>query len=229
MSTCKTKHCHNWTRPSPGALYCPECHESATAKLQIQRPPLRLLASQKLPTTDWLTGPPNVTCPACDERYHYGAGAPYTHLCPLCSKWLCWEIDPTGETRTETQRIAKKCPTCNKVLQKKSGKYGPWWGCTWVSKGHKDNCRGRRNWSDCDTESFEVPRLSLAVWEPPVWEDTNSSDDDGDPVEHFAKLDRETQKRKTAIEEREARYKPKWWQRAKGAGIDELLDSGGEL
>ena len=240
MSICITKKCPNLRRPTPSALFCQDCQDGALGKIERRWhraprciTPAEVAAEHKrdlaglggdkvkflaplgplppAPTTGIFTGTPNVTCPVCEQRYHYGAPVPFTHLCPLCDTWLCWK--ETGETKAETRRVAKKCPTCGKLLQEKSGKYGPWWGCTWVRKGHKDNCAGRRSWSDCDTESFEVPRLGLAVWKAPVW-------DDSDDAARFSRAWEKRQDEDDVIRAREERYKPKWWERKAGEGLD---------
>lgn len=202
---CQTKLCPNRPRPQPGALFCQECHDAALARIErswhrLPRPitadeverehtadlvglgkgKVVFLAPQgplpSPPTTGIFDGTPNVTCPACTGRYHYGAPAPFMHMCPLCSTWLCWE--ETDETREVARRVARKCPVCDKFLQEKSGKYGPWWGCTWVRKGHRDNCAGRRKWADCDTVTETKPRLRLVVWEPHVWTEMDQRAED---------------------------------------------------
>jgi ssDNA-binding Zn-finger/Zn-ribbon topoisomerase 1 len=220
------KNCHDCRiiiTHSPCARYCPDCQAIHDIRLELEcnSPRARKIrrneakrygAFENRPGDfDLFSGSPNVTCPACNGRYHYGAPVPFTHLCPLCGAWLCWE--ETDKLKEVKRRVARKCPRCNKILQERNGPYGPWWGCTYIKKGHKDNCAGKRKWGDCDIVVETVPRLGLAVWRAHVW-------DDSDEVDHFAGLDRETQERKTAIEARRKAYEHgRWWL---GEGVDGL-------
>lgn len=135
-----------------------------------------------LPDTDWLTGRHNVTCPACAGRYHFGAPAPFTHLCPLCEIWLCWK--DTGQVFKKMRRIAKDCPTCDGLMTKRPGQYGEFYGCDSYPQ-----CRGTRQGNDYATITEERPRMALAVWEPHTWTqmDQNAEDraDLFDRVEGF--------------------------------------------
>lgn len=173
MPPCLT--CPNPTRPSPGALYCPDCHAArlaATARLRADR---ALLAMQRnddkawreaglpprpwpLADTDWTTGQPNVTCPVCGERYHYGAPGPFTHLCPLCDTWLCWK--ETGEIVTKT-RVERACSACGGTVTLRSGPYGDFYSCD-----RYPACKGK---GVSRTVEYEAPRLALARWTPYQW------------------------------------------------------------
>lgn len=202
MTRCRVKDCPNRARPVPGALYCDRCHKVALAKARNPSAAdiikdRNIAAAFKraghpqpphpVAEHDWTMGRPNATCPACGGRYHYGAPVPLTHLCPLCGTWVCWK--DTGELKEKRRRVARKCPVCSKRLQDKPGRYGPWWGCAWFGKGHKDNCPGKRKWADCDVVVEMVPRLALAAWMPYQWTEMDQKAEDmaalHDKVEGF--------------------------------------------
>lgn len=233
MPPCKTRRCHNQVRTSPGALFCQECHDAKLADIERRwRKPLRCITPAEAkrnhasdlkalggpkvkflapkgplpppPTSGIFDGSPNVICPACAGRYHYGPSAPFTHLCPLCDIWLCWK--ETNEIVTKKRQV-RECPRCGGGVTLRGGKHGDFYGC--------DNypaCKGIAK--IFRIEEYDAPRLGLAVWKPHVW-------DGGDAVDHFARLDRETQERKTAIEARVNKYKKRWWKRGPGLGLDE--------
>jgi hypothetical protein len=168
--------CRAPTRPFPGALYCEDCHAARLAANEIERNSAAGRAMRRnddrawqkagLPPrpwppaeTDWTTGRPNVTCPACGGRYHYGAPGAFTHLCPLCDVWLKWV--ETGETITRRREV-RVCPACGGPVVKRAGKYGEFYGCA-----NYPNCKGIAK--AVRIEEYEAPRLALARWTPYAW------------------------------------------------------------
>lgn len=159
MPPCLT--CPNPTRPSPGALYCPECHAAHRARNKwVYLTPDADLPQRPWPTAehDWTTGAPNVTCPACQGAYHYGAPGPFTHLCPLCNVWLCWR--ETDEIVTKT-RVGRTCSMCGGPVTLRTGKYGDFYSCD-----RYPTCKGK---GTSRTVEYQAPRLALARWEPYHW------------------------------------------------------------
>lgn len=177
--------CPTPTRPVPGALYCTDCQERRLDEIArrnatpgaraMRRNEDRAWRQAGLPPRPWPTaasgwcdGPPNVTCPACSGSYHYGAPAPFTHMCPLCGAWSCWR--ETDEIVTKQRRV-RKCPRCGGGVTLRGGRYGDFYGCDGYP-GCKGIAKGY------GIEEYEAPRLRLAVWEPHVWTEMDQRAED---------------------------------------------------
>lgn len=182
MTRCRVKDCPNRARPVPGALYCDRCHKIALAKArnpsakvikmgQYSDAAFKLAGYPQPPYPaaehDWTTGRPNVTCPACEQAYHYGAPVPCTHLCPLCGTWLCWKETDEIITKRRTER---KCGRCGGGVTLRAGKYGNFYGC--------DNWRKCKGKAAARTVEYQAPRLALAVWTPHVWTEMDDKAED---------------------------------------------------